>query len=113
MLRLYREWPGRYATGAGDVDSGPLILGYGIPATAFACADAVALGDGRNAQRLRRVISLGSREIVENDELRYGVRLVELHVNPLPEALLLWAEVPASRLGRGVGAPVEMITPGR
>ncbi len=95
VLRLYREWPGRYGTGAGDVDSGPLILGYGIPATAFACTDAVALHDGRNAQRLRRVIGLGSREIVENDELRYGVRLVELNVNPLSEALLLWAEVPA------------------
>lgn len=94
VLRLYREWPGRYATSVGDVDSGPLILGYGIPVTAFACADAVALRDGRNAQRLRRVISLGSREIVANDELRYGVRLVELNVNPLSEALLLWAEVP-------------------
>lgn len=68
VLRLYREQPGRFATGAGDVDSGPLLLGYGI--------------------------GLGSREIVENDELRYGVRLVELNVNPLSEALLLWAEVP-------------------
>ena len=58
VVRLYRETPGSLATGAGDVDSGPLILGYGI----FACAD-VALGDWRNAQRLRRVISLGSREI--------------------------------------------------
>ncbi|MGI4871631.1 MAG: hypothetical protein ACRYFX_10685 [Janthinobacterium lividum] len=94
VWRFYRERPGHYATGAGDVDSGPLILGYGIPATATACADAVALRDWRNAQRLRRVISLGSREIVENGELRYGVRLVDLDVNPLSEALLLWAEVP-------------------
>lgn len=93
VVRLYREYPAGFATSAGDADSGPLILGYGIPATAFACADAVALGDGRNAQHLRRVISLGSREIVANDELRYGVRLVELNVNPLSEALL-WAEVP-------------------
>lgn len=93
-LRLYREQPGDYHTGAGDVDSGPLILGYGIPATAFAFADAVALRDYRNAQRLRRVISLGSREIREGDELRYGVRLVSLEVNPLSEALLLWADVP-------------------
>ncbi|MGI4760298.1 MAG: hypothetical protein ACRYF0_06305 [Janthinobacterium lividum] len=96
VLRLYREQPGRYDTGAGDVDSGPLILGYGIPATAFALADAVALRDYRNAQRLRRVVSLGSREIREGNELRYGVRLVDLEVNPLSEALLLWAEVPTS-----------------
>jgi hypothetical protein len=93
-LRLYREQPGDYRTGAGDVDSGPLILGYGIPATAFAFADAVALRDYRNAQRLRRVIGLGSREIREGNELRYGVRLVSLEVNPLSEALLLWADVP-------------------
>jgi len=55
----------------------------------------VALRDYRNAQRLRRVISLGSREIREGDELRYSVRLVNLEVNPLSEALLLWADVPA------------------
>jgi hypothetical protein len=97
VLRLYREQPGDYSTGAGDVDSGPLILGYGIPATAFAFADAVALGDWRNAQRLRRVISLGSRDIREGDELRYGVRVVDLDVNPLSEALLLWADVPGGR----------------
>ena len=54
----------------------------------------MALHDGRNAERLRRVISLGSREIVANDELRYGVRFIELDVNPLSEALLLWADVP-------------------
>ncbi|TDN39739.1 hypothetical protein E4631_09335 [Hymenobacter sp. UV11] len=61
----------------------------------------VALGDSRNAQRLRRVISLGSHEIVENNELRYGVRLVDLSVNPLSEALLLWAEMPGQEGGRG------------
>jgi hypothetical protein len=96
VVRLYREQPGDYRIGAGDVDSGPLILGYGIPATAFAFADAVALGDWRNAQRLRRVISLGSRTIQEGNELRYGVRLINLDVNPLSEALLLWADVPGS-----------------
>ena len=97
VLRLYREQPGSYSTGAGDVDSGPLILGYGIPATAFAFADAVALGDYHNAQRLRRVISLGSRAVRAGNELRYGVRLVNLDVNPLSEALLLWADVPGGR----------------
>ncbi|RZK21755.1 MAG: hypothetical protein EOO56_10935 [Hymenobacter sp.] len=96
VLRLYREQPGDYRIGAGDVDSGPLILGYGIPATAFAFADAVAFGDWRNAQRLRRVISFGSREIRTGDEMRYGVRLVDLGVNPLSEALLLWADVPGA-----------------
>jgi hypothetical protein len=100
VLRCYKEQVGSFETGAGDVDSGPLILGYGIPATAFAFADAVALSDYRNAQRLRRVISLGSRDIREGDELRYGVRLVNLDVNPLSEALLLWADVPGRRSPR-------------
>jgi len=51
----------------------------------------------RNAQRLRRVISLGSREVREGNELRYSVRLVDLDVSPLSEALLLWADVPGGR----------------
>jgi len=97
VLRMYSEFAHSYETGTGNVDSGPLILGYGIPATAFAFADAVALGDWRNAQRLRRVISLGSRKIREGDELRYGVRLIDLEVNPLSEALLLWADVPGGK----------------
>jgi hypothetical protein len=101
VLRLYREFASRYGTEAGNVDSGPLILGYSIPATAFAFADAVALHDYRNAQRLRRVISLGSRDIREGDELRYGVQLVNLDVNPLSEALLLWADVPGARRPAG------------
>lgn len=93
-VRAYRETPGRYPTGAGDVDSGPLILGFGIPATTFAYADAVALGDSLNAGRLRRVISLGSREVNDGREIRYTVRLIGLDVSPLAEALLLWADVP-------------------
>jgi hypothetical protein len=106
VLRFYKEQAGSFETGAGDVDSGPLILGYGIPATAFAFADAVALGDYRNAQRLRRVISLGSRDIREGDELRYAVRLVSLDVNPLSEALLLWADVPGGP-SSGLGHPAR------
>ncbi|GAB3845764.1 hypothetical protein GCM10028822_04760 [Hymenobacter terrigena] len=49
VLRLYHERIGRYETSEGDVDSGPLILGYSIPANAFAFGDAVALRDWRNA----------------------------------------------------------------
>ncbi|GAA4355783.1 hypothetical protein GCM10023185_18960 [Hymenobacter saemangeumensis] len=91
-IRLYRERAGSYETSLGDIDSGPLVLGYSIPANAFAFGNAVALGDGRNAQRLRRVISIGSREITEGDELHYGVRFVDLSVSPMAEALLLHAE---------------------
>jgi hypothetical protein len=45
-----------------------------------------------SAQRLRRVISIGSREIEADDALHYGVRFVDLPVSPMAEALLLHAE---------------------
>jgi hypothetical protein len=92
VIRLYHERAGSYETSGGDVDSGPLILGYSIPANAFAFGNAVALRDWRNAQRLRRVISFGSREVATPQELHYGVRFVNLPVSPLAEALLLHAE---------------------
>jgi hypothetical protein len=91
-IRLYHERAGKYETSLGDIDSGPMFLGYSIPANAFAFGNAVALGDWRNAQRLRRVISFGSRELNANDETHYGVRFVDLPVSPLAEALLLHAE---------------------
>jgi post-segregation antitoxin (ccd killing protein) len=91
-IRLYRERVGSYETSTGDVDSGPLILGYSIPANAFAFGNAVALRDWCNAQRLRRVISLGSREVATPQELYYRVRFVDLSVSPLAEALILNAE---------------------
>ena len=92
VIRLYRERIGEYETSEGDIDSGPLILGYSIPANAFAFGNAVALRDWRNAQRLRRVISFGSREVETPQETHYGVRFVDLSVSPLAEALLLNAE---------------------
>ena len=92
VVRLYRERIGSYETSEGDLDSGPLILGYSIPANAFAFGNAVALRDWRNAQRLRRVIRFGSREVATPQEIHYGVRFVDLPVSPLAEALLLNAE---------------------
>ena len=92
VIRLYRERIGSYETSEGDIDSGPLILGYSIPANAFAFGNAVAVQDWRNAQRLRRVVSFGSREIETPEEIHYGVRFVDLSVSPLAEALLLNAE---------------------
>ncbi|SFP95990.1 hypothetical protein [Hymenobacter arizonensis] len=96
VVQLYKERPGSFAITPGDVDSGPLLLGYGIPATAFAFGNAVALRDWSNAERLRRVISIGSREVKTGDEVRYGVRMVDLPVSPLAEALLLHAETMVS-----------------
>lgn len=95
VWQLYRERAEQYTTSYGDLDSGPLLLGYSIPATTFAFADAVALHDLPNARRLRRLIGLGSREIETAEEIHYTVRLANLSVSPLAEALLLYAEAPA------------------
>ncbi|TGD79958.1 hypothetical protein EU557_15390 [Hymenobacter wooponensis] len=96
LVRLYQERAGQHTTNYGDLDSGPLVLGYSIPANAFAFADAVALGDLRNARRLQRLIQLGRREIETPTELRYGVRFANLPVSPLAEALLLYSEFPVT-----------------
>jgi|SRR6476661_835384 len=84
-IQLYRERAGDYETSIGDIDSGPLVLGFSIPANAFAFGNAVALRDWRNAQRLRRVISIGSRTITDNNELHYGVRLSIYQSAPWPK----------------------------
>ncbi|MBF9140385.1 hypothetical protein [Hymenobacter properus] len=91
-IRLYSERAGSYETSEGDIDSGPLVLGYSIPANAFAFGNAVALRDWPNAQRLRRVIRFGSREVSSAEEMHYRVRFVDLPVSPLAEALILHAE---------------------
>lgn len=92
VIRLFRERYKTYNTGLGDIDSGPLFLGYSIPASAFAFGDAVAMGDMRNAKRLRRLISFGSKKIEENNEIRYRIRFTDLNASPMQEALILYFE---------------------
>jgi hypothetical protein len=67
-------------------------MGYSIPANAFAFGDAVALDDKVNAQRLKRLINLGSKSIKSDDEIHYKVRYIDLPISPLSEALLLYFE---------------------
>ena len=97
VVRLYRERAATYTTSYGDIDSGPLLLGYSMPANAFAFADAMALHDLRNARRLHRLIALGRRSVESPTELQYAVRFLDLPVSPLAEALLLSAECPVVR----------------
>ncbi len=92
VFRLYRERYENWSTNKGDFDSGPLILGYSIPANAFAFAGAVAFHDKTNAKRLRRVISLGSKEVENKDEIFYQTRFIDFEISPLAEALILFSE---------------------
>ena len=93
IIRLFKERSGDFTTDKyGDIDSGPLFMGYSIPANAFAFGDAVALDDKVNAQRLKRLINLGSKSIKSDDEIHYKVRYIDLPISPLSEALLLYFE---------------------
>jgi len=92
LFTLFKERYHHYETGNGDVNSGPLLFGYGIPSNAFAFADAVAFGDWRTAKRLDRLIQLGSKKIETGSQINYKTRFIELEVNPLAEALILYFE---------------------
>jgi len=93
VIRLFNE---RYKNNKtdfyGDIDSGPIIWGYSIPAIAFAFGDAVAMKDWRNAKRLERVIKLGSKTKQRNNEIKYKTRFINMEISPLAEALILYFE---------------------
>ena len=93
VVRLFRE---RYKNNKtdyyGDIDSGPIIFGYSIPAIAFAFGDAVAMKDWQDAKRLERVIKLGSKTQQKNNEIQYKTRFMDMEISPLAEALILYFE---------------------
>lgn len=97
VFRLFRErYQDRKTDLYGDIDSGPIIRGYSIPANAFAFADAVAMNDLYTAKRLHRLIKFGSQELHQNNEITYKTRFVEVKTRPLAEALLLYFETMTS-----------------
>ena len=73
----------------GDIDSGPILRGYSIPANEFALSNAVLSKDIRTVRKLKRLMRLGTRKITKNNELKYKVRLVKMNVSPMAEALVL------------------------
>ncbi len=56
-LGAIREYAPGYS-GWGDIDSGPVILGYGVSATGFALAGARAHGDARHYRAIARTATL-------------------------------------------------------
>jgi hypothetical protein len=92
LFRLFRERSTNRKTNQGDIDSGPIYLGYSIPANAFAFGDAIAMNDFKNAKRLQRLISIGSKQISNNNEIYCQSRFIDLPINPLADALLLYFE---------------------
>ena len=90
-----REYPVG-APGAGDVDSGPLLLGVSASASAVTLAAARTVGDTELAADLDREAELLGLPVRWGDERRYGLGLL-----PVGDAFLAWART------RPPGAPVE------
>ena len=88
-LRLFKERHDKCGINMGDIDSGPIILGYSIPANEFALGGAIVAEDYKTARQLERLIGLGAKRIEENDEIRYSVRFIDMNISPMAEALVL------------------------
>jgi len=88
-FRLFKERHNSFEISLGDIDSGPLLLGYSIPANEFALGGSVISGDFKTARKIERLISFGSSEKEENNELKYEIRFIDMNISPMAEALVL------------------------
>ena len=91
IFRLFNERYNDRGTNSGDIDSGPIIFGYSIPANEFALGNAVLAGDYTTAKRLERLISMGAKSIENEDEKRYKLRFIDMNISPMAEALVLYS----------------------
>lgn len=88
-LRLFKEREDRKFYDGGDIDSGPIFMGYSIPANEFALGSAIAFEDYKTARKIKRLINWGTSINEENGELKYKVRFVDMNISPMAEALIL------------------------
>jgi len=65
-----REYP-RGRSGKGDIDSGPILAGFGVSATGFALGAARAHGDDRLFTRLYATVHLFGAPVERGNSLRY------------------------------------------
>ncbi|MCB9310887.1 MAG: hypothetical protein H6567_12585 [Lewinellaceae bacterium] len=92
FIEMCKESSGDFSTGEGDMDSGPLILGYGMPATTFALGCAHVLNKDDVAKKLKRTIYLGC-QVIETQTWEYVVpRFLEGDLSFLTNAILLYME---------------------
>jgi hypothetical protein len=89
VFRLFKERYENCNTNMGDIDSGPILLGYSIPANEFALSGAVLSGDYKTARKLERLINFGAIQKEANGKLKYDVRFVDMNISPMAEALIL------------------------
>lgn len=91
LFRLFKERYKDNRTSMGDIDSGPIFLGYSIPANEFALGHAILAKDYKTARKLERLVNFGTRKSLVNDELKYEVRFVDMNISPMAEALVLYS----------------------
>ena len=89
IFRLFKERYNNHQTNMGDIDSGPIFLGYSIPANEFALAGSILAGDYKTARKMERLINFGTTKSELNNELKYNVRFTDMNVSPMAEALVL------------------------
>jgi hypothetical protein len=80
-----REYP-RGVDGAGDVDSGPLPLGFSFSASALALGVAALYGDSRAASALTGLAEVTGLPFTSRGQKRYAFGLL-----PVGDAFLLWS----------------------
>ncbi|MFL5319474.1 MAG: hypothetical protein ACJ790_07435 [Myxococcaceae bacterium] len=102
-LCLFREYPVGHHRGA-DADSGPMVAGYGMSATAFALAAARANGDVETAAALQRLGELGGLPLWTFSGKRYWFGAV-----PLFDVFSLW--VTTVPLGKDAKTPSPVAAP--
>lgn len=90
-FRLFKERSGVSETSYGDIDSGPLLAGYSIPANVFVLACANVAGDYKTASQIESLLNLGTQKIDKNNEIHYEVSLLDMEISPMAEAIVLYA----------------------
>lgn len=91
-FRMFRERYNDFSTNVGDIDSGPIINGFSIPASQFALICAINAGDQETIDLLYKLVRFGTQEIETETEFKYKTRMIEFEISPLAEALMLYAE---------------------
>lgn len=85
VLPAIREYP-RSFEGTGDIDSGPIVLGAGAPASVVGIAAARSVGDLKTAQALRASAERLGLAFTRGEQRRYLLGKM-----PVGDAFLAWA----------------------
>ena len=91
LLRFFRERHDVKESNMGDIDSGPIVWGFSIPANQFALGCAIISGDFSTANKIKRLIDIGTEEVITNEEFKYKTKYIDINISPMAEALVLFS----------------------